>query len=65
MVNGTFKNLTQNANIDTKWENNAQKGHILQMAGNDKLHLGQCRQVHVQKIKCNFIKLSASYCTNI
>ena len=42
------KNVTQNAKIDTKRENNAQKGHVLQMAGNHKLHLGQCWRVHVR-----------------
>ena len=51
--------------IHTKWENNAQKGHILKMVDDDKLHLGRSWRVHDQKSKCNFIKLSASYCTNI
>ena len=51
--------------IDTKWENNAQKGHILQMGDDDKLNQGRSWRVHDQKIKCNFIKISASYCTNI
>ena len=45
----TFKNLTQNAKIDTKGENNAQNGDILHMAGDNKLHLGQCRRVRAQK----------------